>query len=156
MALQPHDRPQPGADNRRYLALVRKHPLRPIRSEDELDRAIVMVDSLIARGVLDDGERDYLLVLGRLVEDYEKEAQSIGPVSDAVMLRFLIDSNRVTQAAVAARTGIAESTVSEVLAGKKALRRQQLAAVAGFFRVSPDVFSLALPTEARSKGSGGR
>jgi HTH-type transcriptional regulator / antitoxin HigA len=145
MASKTLDRPQPGADNRRYLTLVRKLPLRPIRSEGELDRAIAMVDSLIVRGDLDDGERDYLLVLGRLVEDYEKEAHPIGPVPDAVMLRFLIDSNGMTQAAVAAGTGIAESTISEVLAGKKTFRRQQLATLARFFRVSPDVFSLDPP-----------
>jgi HTH-type transcriptional regulator/antitoxin HigA len=129
----------------RYLELVRSHPLRPIRSEDELDRAIAMVDSLLVRGDLDDGERDYLLVLGRLVEDYEKEAHPIGPVTDAVMLRFLIDSNGMTQAAVAAGTGIAESTISDVLAGKKTFRRQHLAAVARFFRVRPSTFHLDPP-----------
>ena len=30
-----------------YLKLIRKFPLRPIRTEEELDRAIVVVDSLV-------------------------------------------------------------------------------------------------------------
>ena len=32
-----------------YLHLVRQFPLRPIRSEKELDRAISMIDSLLDR-----------------------------------------------------------------------------------------------------------
>ena len=53
---------QSGDDN--YLALVRAFPLRPIRSEAELDRAIAVIDSLIARDDLDLEQEDYLDVLG--------------------------------------------------------------------------------------------
>ena len=52
---------QSGDDN--YLALVRAFPLRPIRSEAELDRAIAVIDSLIAREDLDLEQEDYLDVL---------------------------------------------------------------------------------------------
>ena len=76
-----------------YWALLRKFPLRPIRSDAELRRAVAVVDSLVVRGDLDDGERDYLLVLARLVETYEDEAHPMRPATDAEMVRFLLESN---------------------------------------------------------------
>ncbi|MEO6811141.1 MAG: hypothetical protein ABI353_18690 [Isosphaeraceae bacterium] len=57
-----------------YLELIRRCPLRPIRSEAELTRAIAMLDWLIDKetaGLRTPSEHDYLLVLARLVEDYE-------------------------------------------------------------------------------------
>jgi antitoxin component HigA of HigAB toxin-antitoxin module len=55
-----------------YLALVRACPLRPIRDEEGLDRAIAMADALSDRdGVLTEEEHDYLMVLCHLIEAYE-------------------------------------------------------------------------------------
>jgi len=39
------------------------------------------------------------------------------PVSGAEMLRFLIESQETSQAKLSSDTGIAESTISEILAG---------------------------------------
>jgi HTH-type transcriptional regulator/antitoxin HigA len=57
----------------RYLELIRAHPLRPIRSEEDLDRAIAMLDALIDLGMSHrtENEEDYMLVLGTLVMEYE-------------------------------------------------------------------------------------
>ena len=60
-------------------------------------------------------EDDYLDVLGDLVEAYEDVHVPIGPVSDADMLQSCLDDWHVTQAEVAKKTRIAESTISEVL-----------------------------------------
>ena len=58
-----------------YLKLIRRFPLRPIRSDADLDRAIAMVDALAARiKDLTPDERDYLDVLADLVEKYETDA----------------------------------------------------------------------------------
>ena len=59
---------------------------------------------------------------------------------DAQLLRFLIDQNSVTQSDVASGAGIAESTVSEVLAGKRKLNRSQIAKLARYFHVEPGTF----------------
>src|SRR5688572_27124346 len=99
----------------RYLELVRRFPLRPLRSDAELDRAIAVINSLIDRDRLEPGEEDYLDVLGDLVEKYEDEHHPMPPLSDAEMLRYLIESRDVTQVQAAAGTGLAESTISEVL-----------------------------------------
>src|SRR5436305_718140 len=123
-----------------YLALVRRFPLRPLRSDADLDAAVEVVDELIDRPRLAAPERDYLDVLSDLVEAYEETAVPMRAVADAELLRFLIEQRGVTQAAAAAGAGIPESTVSEVLAGKRRLNRGQITRLAGYFRVSPGAF----------------
>jgi HTH-type transcriptional regulator/antitoxin HigA len=124
----------------KYLGLVKAFPLRPIRSDDELDRAIAVIDSLITRSELDLGEADYLDVLGDLVHKYESVHDPIAPVDDADMVLFLLESNGMPQTELARRSGIAESTISEILARKRKLSRRHITALAGIFRVSPAVF----------------
>ena len=79
-------------------------------------------------------------MLGDLVEAYEAEAVPMRPVRDGDLLRFLIEQKGVTQAAVATGTGIAESTISAVLAGKRKLNRKQIADLARYFHVEPGAF----------------
>jgi HTH-type transcriptional regulator/antitoxin HigA len=123
-----------------YLALIRKLPLRPIRSEAELDRAIAMVDALSDRERLSPDEHDYLLVLSGLIEEYEDERHPIPAISGLSMLRYLIESKGVARAKVAAETGIAESTLSEILSGKRKLGIKHVAVLAGYFKVEPGLF----------------
>lgn len=120
-----------------YLALIREWPLRPIRSEAELDGAIAMLDALGDRETLSPDEHDYLLVLSSLVEAYEDAHHPSPAIVGLPMLRHLIESRGVPQARVAAEAGIAESTLSEILAGKRKLGIKHVRALAGYFRVDP-------------------
>ena len=133
-------RSKPVVKGDKYIELVHAFPLRPIRSDAELDRAITMIDSLIERDDLDSGGEDYLDVLSDLVHRYEAEHDPIAPVSDPDMVRFLLESNDMTQAELAERSEIAESTISEVVAGKRKLSRRHIAALSMVFRVSPSIF----------------
>jgi len=128
------------AAEERYLDLVRAFPLRPIHSEIELDRAIAVIDALIDRSNLDAGEEDYLDVLSDLVHRYEAEHDPIAPVTDSEMIRFLLDSNDITQATLAQQSEISESTISEILAGKRKLSRRHIAEFSRVFGVSPAIF----------------
>jgi HTH-type transcriptional regulator/antitoxin HigA len=128
------------ADTDVYLDLVRGFPLRPLRSDKDLDRAIAVIDALLDRDGLTRPEKDYLDVLSDLVERYEDKFHPIADVDDAEMLRFLIDQKGVKQVEVARATGIAESTISEILTGKLQLTRAQINKLARFFHVSPTVF----------------
>jgi HTH-type transcriptional regulator/antitoxin HigA len=130
----------PDALGDRYFNLVNMHPLRPIRSDDDLDQAVAMIDSLIDRDELDPSEADYLDVLSGLVEKYEAENHPLAAVSESDMLRHLIEARDVTQARVSEGTGIAESTISAILSGKRGLSRNHIAALARYFKVSPAVF----------------
>jgi HTH-type transcriptional regulator/antitoxin HigA len=123
-----------------YLELVRRFPLRPIRCDEELDRAIAVVNALLDQDALSLDEEDYLDVLGDLVKKYETEHHPVRPVSDAEMLRHLIEARETTQAQVAEETGIAESTISEILSGKRGMNRRHIETLARHFKVKPSVF----------------
>jgi HTH-type transcriptional regulator/antitoxin HigA len=124
-----------------YLELVVQFPLRPIRSDEELERAVRMVDSLLDRRDLAPGEEDYLEVLGDLIGRYEGETHPMAPVCDAEMLRHLIEAKGVSQTEISRATGIADSTISEILKGKRALNRSHIGKLARYFNVSPDLFA---------------
>lgn len=124
-----------------YLELVLEVPLRPIRSDEELRLAHGMLDKLTDRlEDLDSGERDYLDVLATLVEQYEKGTIPMPSLPDHAMLRFLMETNRVNQTQLAYETGIAISTISEVLAEKRNLTRGQVEKLARHFNVGVGAF----------------
>lgn len=101
-----------------YLDLVIAFPLLVVKNEDELKASIKVMDKLVGKGDLDDGEEAYLDALSNLIADYENKEYHIGPVSDADMLRFLMEQKGVTQAELAKGSKVSKSTVSEILAGK--------------------------------------
>ena len=130
-----------GKTEDRYLELIRRFPLRPLRSDADLDAAVAVVDGLIDGDDLTNAERDYLDVLSDLVESYEDAAVPMRVVDDAEMLRFLIENRSITQSELARQSRIAESTLSEVQSGKRNLTRTQIGKLARFFQVEPGVFS---------------
>jgi HTH-type transcriptional regulator / antitoxin HigA len=123
-----------------YLKLVKKFPLRPLRSDEELSLAIQVIDSLIIRGDLDSGEQDYLDILTDIVEKYEAEEHPMPPVSDADMLRHLIEARGISQSKLADDVKISMSTISEVLNGKRQLNRNHISALSKYFGVPSSVF----------------
>jgi HTH-type transcriptional regulator/antitoxin HigA len=137
MALQAKNRQQ----HHSYLDLVRHFPLRPIRSDEELNQAIAMVDLLIDRSHLQPAEKDYLDVLSDLVERYETEYHAILPLPDGELLQHLIATKGVSQAQTAHGANIAESTISEVIAGRRRLSRGHIGKLSRYFGVPPGAFS---------------
>jgi HTH-type transcriptional regulator/antitoxin HigA len=132
-----------------YLDLIREFPLKPLGSEKELDRATAIIHRLIDRGFddLTDGEEAYLEVLSDLVEKYESVHHPIEDVGEPVMLAHLIESRGVTQRMVAKATGIKESAISDLLAGRRRFNRDHIQKLAEYFQISPATFF----PEARAK-----
>jgi HTH-type transcriptional regulator / antitoxin HigA len=124
----------------RYMELIARFPLRPLRSERDLDRAIKIVNELVVRGDLSRGEQDYLDVFTDLVEAYERTQYSIPDLSGADMLRYLLDERGMSQAQAARDTNMARSTISEILSGRRGIGHEHIAAFASYFHVSPAVF----------------
>ena len=125
----------------RYLELILRFPLRPLRCDEDLDAAVAMIDAILRQPSLKRVEHDYLEVLGDLVEAYETETHPLGPVSDADLLNHLIEARGVSQNEVAGATGIAVSTISEVLRGRRTLNRAHIGKLARYFHVTPDTFA---------------
>ena len=130
-----------GKDRDSYLELVMAFPLSSIHSEEHLEESQKVMDRLLAKGQLDDGEETYLDALSDLVAVYEDEHHAIEPAADADMLRHLLEAKGVTQAKLSQEAGIAKSTVSEVLAGKKPFSRQMIRKLADYFNVDVSILA---------------
>jgi HTH-type transcriptional regulator / antitoxin HigA len=125
----------------RYLELVRECPLRIVHTEAEYRHAVGMLDRLSDLGPQRTAdETEYLLALAVFVEKYEREHEPIPTATGADVLRYLIETHNVKQGDVAFGTGLTDSTVSEVLAGKRKLNVRHIEALARFFKVEPAVF----------------
>ena len=124
-----------------YLTLIRTCPLRPLRSETDLDEAMAILDALVVQDVLSAAEADYLAVLSDLVEQYEAAAHPIPPASDTELLQHLLEAQAVTPVDVARATGIDAATLVAVLAGIQPLTREQRGTLARYFQVAPSVFA---------------
>jgi HTH-type transcriptional regulator/antitoxin HigA len=130
-----------GAQRDSYLELIQAFPLSSIRSESHLRAAQIVMDRLLAKGELDQGETLYLDALSDLSAAYEDEHHAIKPAADADMLRHLMAAKGVNQADLHRATGISKSTISEVLAGKKPFSRQMIRKFAAYFQVDVTVLT---------------
>lgn len=130
-----------GKDRDSYLELVLAFPLASIKSDNHLATAQDVMDRLLAKGELDHGERTYLDALSDLVAAYEDEHHAIESASDADMLRHLMETKGVAQIQLSRDTGIAKSSISEVLAGKRPFSRQMIRKLAEYFQVDVSVLA---------------
>jgi HTH-type transcriptional regulator / antitoxin HigA len=127
-----------------YLELVLAFPLTSIKSGEHLDEAQQIMDRLLTKRNLDDGEELYLDALSDLVGAYEDEHYAIEPASDADLLRHLLEAKGVTQTQLHRDTGLAKSTISEILAGKKPFSRQRMRTLADYFQMDISVLAANL------------
>jgi HTH-type transcriptional regulator/antitoxin HigA len=122
-----------------YFKLVERFPLASIRDDAHLLRAQALLDELL-RARADKGTELYLDALTDLVELYEREHEPARAVSEADVLGELMRSHGLSQQALEAKVGIAQSTISSVLNGTRLLTRDQVITLAKFFGVRPGAF----------------
>lgn len=138
-------RPQVSKD---YLSLIKRFPLRPIRTNDELDMASEIFSELGLKGdSLTQDERDYLDILEHIIADYEavspaiqamvEEARAIPPQQ---ILRSLLEDNGLSQSQLAREIGCHQEHISAFLLGKRGLSKANAVKLAKRFRVSVDLF----------------
>ena len=124
-----------------YLELVQAYPLASIRTENDLEASQDVIDQLLAKGTLSSGENMYIDALSDLVASYEDQHYPIEPASDAEMLRHFMEAKNISQAELHRATGIAKSTISEILAGGKPFSRKNIRTLADYFSVDASVFA---------------
>jgi HTH-type transcriptional regulator/antitoxin HigA len=122
------------------MELIERFALRPIRSERELRQATRMANELAVKAKLTRDERDYLDVLSDLMERYEDEMHGIEAVAGPELLAFLLKENGLSQAQLARETGIAKSTISAILKGKRAMSLSHVEAFCRRFKLEPNAF----------------
>jgi HTH-type transcriptional regulator / antitoxin HigA len=79
-------------------------------------------------------------VLSDLVEKYEDDHYPVKPVTGIDALRHLVESSGKTRATLAAEAGLPESTLSEVLLGRRRLNTRHIGILARYFRIDPGIF----------------
>lgn len=128
-------------DLTRYMELVARFPLRPLRGEADYDAAVRVLDELAGRDDLDAGEADYLAALTRFVEDYDDGHYTIGlpEMSPLDALNYLMQQRGLSRSDLGRILGSA-SAASMVLNGQRELSKAQIAKLAAEFKVDAGLF----------------
>lgn len=111
-----------------------------IKTEAENDRAILIVENLLAKGDKLSFEENALLeLLGKLIADFEEKFYQPRDASPQEVLLELMNARGLKQKDLAEVFG-SKSRVSEVLSGKREITKTQAKAIANFFNVSAELF----------------
>ena len=127
-----------------YFELVRAFPLRPIRSETALERAMAVLLELSTSKPadhMDAGERDYVEALTLLVQQFERgRLNSALPKLRAVdRLKFLMREQGMNVSHLGRVIG-SQPNASLILHGKRSMSKGQILKLARHFAVSPALF----------------
>ncbi len=100
-----------------------------------------MINSLLDRPALTQDEQDYLDVLGLLTADYDDSIYEHPDFTAVDRLRHLMEEHSLTQAALARRAGVAVTSLSDILNGKRQISPKLRAKFAECFGVSSSFFA---------------
>ena len=122
-----------------YRQLLAEYAPQPIRSQKAYQRAVAQLEALMVPRP--NAARSMLVeVLATLIEKYESRAFPTPEVAPAEMLAKLLKTKGVKSAAVAKETGIPTATLSNVLAGRRGISKQNAFKLGEYFGLSPIVF----------------
>jgi HTH-type transcriptional regulator / antitoxin HigA len=124
-------------DEKRYARPRAKAAPRVIRTEEQNDRALAMLESLMEKGERDMTveEGELLDLLTNLIRDYEAAAYPPRAKSKPhEMVAFLLEQRGLAPKDLWPVIG-SKSRVSEVLAGKRSVTKEQAKKLAEFFHV---------------------
>ena len=129
-------------DMKRYGRLLAKVAPRVLATEKEKARAVAIVESLMEKGERDmTPEEDALVdLLTNLIRDYEASAYPSRRRSKPhEMVAFLLEQRDLKPNSLWTVIG-SKGRVSEILAGKRPISKQQAKNLAEFFHVRADLF----------------
>jgi HTH-type transcriptional regulator/antitoxin HigA len=129
-------------DLKRYGRLLAKAAPRVIATEEENGRAIAIVESLVQKGERSmTPEEDALLdLLTNLIRDYEAIAYPRREESSPhEMVAFLLEQRGLAPKDLWPVIG-SKGRVSEILAGRRSISKEQAKKLAEFFQVRADLF----------------
>jgi HTH-type transcriptional regulator / antitoxin HigA len=117
-----------------------KEAIRLIKTEEEYDRALAIVEPLHFKQSLTPEEDVLYDLLVMLIEAYEEEHYAMPSSPPHEMLQFIMESSGTRQADLV-ELGLGSSgVVSEVVNGKHAISKAQAKMLADRFKVSPSLF----------------
>ncbi len=111
-----------------------------IRTEEENNRVLTLVERLMAKGEdLTPEEGELLRLLGKLVADFEEKFYQVDEAKPHEVLKELMDARGLKQTDLAQLFG-SKGRASEVINGKRAISKAQAKALAELFHVSAGLF----------------
>jgi len=124
-----------------YPALVRKLPLRPLKTAHTYQVALEMAKALLLREErsLDAGEADYLDVLSTLIEQYEDLHHPIPDASGLDALKHLMQEHELSISDLGSIIGH-QPTASEIVNARREMSKAVIGKLSEHFGVSPSVF----------------
>ncbi|PSB01407.1 helix-turn-helix domain-containing protein [Merismopedia glauca] len=129
----------------KYQELLCKYQPKLIKTEAENERALAIVEELMHRPNLSLEEDELYSLLVTLIEKFEREYYSPGRSSTpASILLFLMEQRDLEATDLIDLLG-SETTIAEILEGKREFNSQQSQALGAFFQVDPALF---YPTNA--------
>lgn len=127
-------------NSRQYGRLLSKALPTIIRTEEENERALMLVEKLFAKGdALSLEENALLELLVKLIADFEEEHYPIREASPREVLTELMAARDLKQKDLTEVFG-SKSRASEAISGKREISKSQAKALAGFFNVSVELF----------------
>ncbi len=126
----------------RFERLVEVMPPRAIRNDARYQMTLDMIDRLMSRKKLTQGQSLYLETLVQLVQVYEAEHHSINTsdLRGIDSLRHLLAENQMNASDLARLLGVHASMGSKILKGERSLTVDHVRKLAARFRVRPDLF----------------
>jgi len=123
-----------------YGRLLAKAQPTIIKSEEENDRMLALVERLMAKGdELSPEEGKLLELLGRLIADFEEEFYQPREAAPHEVLQELMQARGLKQSDLIEVFG-SKSRVSEAVSGKRSISKSQAKALSEFFHVPADLF----------------
>jgi|HubBroStandDraft_3_1064219.scaffolds.fasta_scaffold236129_2 HTH-type transcriptional regulator/antitoxin HigA len=130
----------PEIENKReYAKLLADMLPHVIHTEAENERYTATLEALLANPGRTREESRMVELLTLLIENFEEKNYAIPRAAPRDLVRHLMESNGLRQLDLIDVFG-AESTVSEVLSGKRDLAKSHIEKLSLRFNVSPDVF----------------
>jgi HTH-type transcriptional regulator/antitoxin HigA len=127
-------------DPGRYRQLIAEVSPMMIESEDENKRVLAIVDRMMAKGEKRSPEEDAILnLLVHLVERFEEKTYPTPDAAPAEMISFLLEQRGLKPVALAEILG-SRGRVSEILAAKRSVSKEQAKRLGEFFHVSAAAF----------------
>jgi HTH-type transcriptional regulator/antitoxin HigA len=133
-----------------YFELVKRFPLRPIKNGKMAHAASQIFSELTLRaGKRTRDEEDYLIVLEKLIGDYEdKHFRPIAPpMTPQRALESFMEDKGLTVTVLARAISVPHSVISEFLAGKRGLSKTNAVKIGGYFCVSAELFLPRIETK---------
>jgi HTH-type transcriptional regulator / antitoxin HigA len=122
-----------------YGALLSQTKPEVVHGEEQNRLYVQQLEELTGKACVSPAEEKLIALLTLLVEEYENRNSPVPPAGPLELLRHLMEVNDLRQKDLVDVFG-AESTVSDVLNGKREITKEQVRRLSNKFHVSPAVF----------------